>query len=76
MMAIQQIMLGTLTGTEEKALETLAAVKAAGFEGIGAERIYDPSDLFCNQNDDADGRNAHWQRQENWIGHRLLPHQG
>lgn len=34
MMAIQQIMLGTLTGTEEKALETLAAVKAAGFEGI------------------------------------------
>lgn len=34
MMAVQQIMLGTLTGTEEKALDTLAAVKEAGFEGI------------------------------------------
>ena len=34
MMAIQQIMLGTLTGTEEKAMETLTALKAAGFEGI------------------------------------------
>lgn len=34
MMAVQQIMLGTLTGTEEKALDTLAAVKEAGFAGI------------------------------------------
>ena len=34
MIAIQQIMLGTLTGTEEKAMETLTALKAAGFEGI------------------------------------------
>lgn len=34
MMAVQQIMLGTLTGTEEKALQTLAAVRDAGFEAI------------------------------------------
>ena len=34
MMAVQQIMIGTLTGTEEKALQTLAAIKAAGYEGI------------------------------------------
>lgn len=34
MMSVQQIMLGTLTGTEEKALQTLAAVRDAGFEAI------------------------------------------
>lgn len=34
LMAVQQIMLGTLTGTEEKAVQTLNAVKEAGFEGI------------------------------------------
>lgn len=34
MMAVQQIMLGTLTGTEEKARQTLAAVRDAGFEAI------------------------------------------
>lgn len=34
MMAIQQIMLGSLTGTEQKALDVLAAVKEAGYEAI------------------------------------------
>lgn len=32
--AVQQIMLGTVTGTEEKACETLKLVKAAGYDGI------------------------------------------
>lgn len=32
--AVQQIMLGTVTGTEKKAAETLRAVKNAGYEGI------------------------------------------
>lgn len=32
--AVQQIMLGTVTGNEQKARETLAAVKAAGYDGI------------------------------------------
>lgn len=32
--AVQQIMLGTVTGNEEKARETLRAVKTAGYDGI------------------------------------------
>ena len=32
--AVQQIMLGTVTGNEEKARETLKAVKTAGYDGI------------------------------------------
>ncbi len=32
--AVQQIMLGTVTGTEQRARETLRAVKAAGYDGI------------------------------------------
>lgn len=32
--AVQQIMLGTVTGSKEKAKETLAAMKAAGYDGI------------------------------------------
>ncbi len=32
--AVQQIMLGTVTGSREKARETLAAIRAAGYEGI------------------------------------------
>ena len=32
--AVQQIMLGTVCKTEEKALEALRAVKAAGYDGI------------------------------------------
>lgn len=34
MMAVQQIMIGTLTGTEEKARQTLQSIREAGFEGI------------------------------------------
>ena len=32
--AVQQIMLGTVTGTEQKASETLRRIKAAGYDGI------------------------------------------
>lgn len=32
--AVQQIMLGTVTGTEQKARETLRRIKAAGYDGI------------------------------------------
>ncbi|MBP3488705.1 MAG: sugar phosphate isomerase/epimerase [Roseburia sp.] len=32
--AVQQIMLGTVTGTEKRAAETLRAIKNAGYEGI------------------------------------------
>ena len=32
--AVQQIMLGSVTGTEQKARETLRAIKAAGYDGV------------------------------------------
>lgn len=32
--AVQQIMLGTVTGSEKKAMETLTAIKKAGYDGI------------------------------------------
>ena len=32
--AVQQIMLGTVTGTDTKARETLKLVKEAGYDGI------------------------------------------
>lgn len=34
LIAVQQIMLGSVSGTEQKAASTLAAIKAAGYDGI------------------------------------------
>lgn len=36
---VQQIMLGTVTSTEKKALETLTAVKRAGYDGLELNRF-------------------------------------
>ena len=36
---VQQIMLGTVTSTEKKALETLAAVKRSGYDGLELNRF-------------------------------------
>ena len=37
--AVQQIMLGSVTGTEPKARETLARIKAAGYDGLELNRF-------------------------------------
>lgn len=38
--AVQQIMLGTVTGSEAKAKETLQAMVNAGYNGIGTKQLY------------------------------------
>lgn len=37
--AVQQIMLGTVTGSEKKAKETLASIKRAGYDGLELNRF-------------------------------------
>ena len=44
---VQQIMLGTVTGTEEKARETLRRIKAAGYDGVELNRfMIHPTSFF------------------------------
>ncbi len=45
--AVQQIMLGTVTGTEEQARKTLKRIKAAGYDGLELNRfMIHPSSLM------------------------------
>ncbi len=45
--AVQQIMLGTVTGSETKALQTLQKIKAAGYDGLELNRfMIHPSSLM------------------------------
>ena len=39
--AVQQIMLGTVTKNETQAMETLRAIKAAGYDGIELNEKYE-----------------------------------
>lgn len=44
---VQQIMLGTVTGTEEKAKETFSRIKAAGYDGVELNRfMIHPTSFF------------------------------
>ena len=43
--AVQQIMLGTVTGSESRARETLQKIKAAGYDGLELNRFYDGLEL-------------------------------
>lgn len=44
---VQQIMLGTVTGTEEKARETLKTIKEAGYDGVELNRfMIHPTSFF------------------------------
>ena len=45
--AVQQIMLGTVTGSESQARETLHRIKAAGYDGLELNRfMIHPSSLM------------------------------
>ena len=45
--AVQQIMLGTVTGSEAQALQTLNKIKAAGYDGLELNRfMIHPSSLM------------------------------
>ena len=45
--AVQQIMLGTVTGSESRARETLQRIKAAGYDGLELNRfMIHPSSLM------------------------------
>ena len=41
--AVQQIMLGTVTGSEERTKDTLRKIKEAGYDGIDMGKYYTPS---------------------------------
>lgn len=46
--AVQQFMLGTVLGNENEARQTLAAMKAAGYDGIELCGLWStPSALWC-----------------------------
>ena len=72
---VQQIMLGTVTGSEEKARQVLARMKAAGYEGLELNRfMIHPTSLFVRMLTKAAGMPTGKGGKLDWPG--LLKEEG
>ena len=67
--AVQQIMLGTVTGSEAQARETLRRIKAAGYDGLELNRfMIHPSSLMVRMMTRAAGMPTGKGGKQDWHG--------
>lgn len=68
MRAVQQIMLGTVTAKENQAVQTLSAIKKAGYDGIELNGFMIRPTSFMVRMMTEDGRDAGRKRRESGLG--------